>query len=283
MAKKKQLAHNSQSMRIIMALWLGAALSLWGQHDGEKSEKKKQFIGDLKSIEAGRILFASGCAACHGSEGQGGRGPNLREHVYWHPIDDETLYRAIEKGIPAGGMPAANLPEDQTWQVVAFVKSLVSPAIENNAPGDPKAGRELFWGKAGCGGCHAVQGRGGRLGPDLSNIGGARALPQLYQSLVDPDAEISPGYQGAQVLLKNGKTLKGVARNRTNYSVQLQDEGGSLHLLSASDISQITLMKTSLMPKDFSQRLSKQEVDNLVAYLSRQSVRPPEEPKEKGK
>src|SRR5207237_350607 len=84
--------------------------------------------------------------------------------------------------------------------------------------GDPKAGEELFWGKADCGRCHAVQGRGGRLGPDLSNIGGVRALPQLYQSLVDPDAEISPGYQGAQVLLKNAKTLRGVARNRTNYS-----------------------------------------------------------------
>ena len=74
------------------------------------------------------------------------------------------------------------------------------------------------------------------MGPDLSNIGGARALPQLYQSLVDPDAEISPGYQGAQVLLKNGKALRGVARNRTNYSLQLQDESGKLHLISTSDI-----------------------------------------------
>jgi putative heme-binding domain-containing protein len=167
--------------------------------------------------------------------------------------------------------------------VVAFVRSLTSPAIENKAPGDPKAGEELFWGKAGCGRCHAVQGRGGRLGPDLSNIGGARALPQLYQSLVDPDAEISTGYQGAQVLLKNGKTLSGVARNRTNYSLQLQDEEGHLQLLSASDISQITLMKSSLMPKDFSKRLSGGEIDNLVAYLSRQSVRPVEEPKAKVK
>jgi putative heme-binding domain-containing protein len=108
-------------------------------------------------------------------------------------------------------------------------------------------------------------------------------LPQLYQSLVDPDAEISPGYQGAQVLLRNGKTLRGVARSRTNYSLQLQDESGKLHLLSTSDVTQITLMKASLMPKDFSKRFSSGEIDNLVAYLSRQSVRPPELPKEKVK
>jgi putative heme-binding domain-containing protein len=267
-------------MRIIGAFCL-AALPLLAQH--EIDNKKKQFIGDAKAIEAGRTLFANGCAACHGGEGQGGRGPNLREKVYWHPTDDETIYKTVEKGIPAGGMPAANLPEDQIWQVVAFVRSLTAPAIESKAPGDPTAGEELFWGKAGCGRCHAVQGRGGRLGPDLSNIGGARALPQLYQSLVDPDAEISTGYQGAQVLLKNGKTLRGVARNRTNYSVQLQDEGGKLHLLSASDISQITLLKGSLMPGDFGKRLSSGEIENLVAYLSRQSVRPVEKPKEKGK
>ena len=102
-------------MRIIGAFCL-AALPLLAQHEGDK---KKQFIGDPKAIEAGHILFASGCAACHGSEGQGGRGPNLREKVYWHPTDDEAIYRTVEKGIPAGGMPAANLPEDQIWQVVA--------------------------------------------------------------------------------------------------------------------------------------------------------------------
>jgi hypothetical protein len=83
--------------------------------------------------------------------------------------------------------------------------------------------------------------------------------------------------------LKNGKTLRGVARNRTNYSLQLQDESGKLHLLSTNEVTQITLMKGSLMPKDFNKRFSSGEIDNLVAYLSRQSVRPPEQPKEKGK
>src|SRR5215469_18932681 len=93
-------------------------LPLAAQHE-KKDEKKHPFIGDPKAIEAGRALFAGGCAACHGAEGQGGRGPNLRERIYWHPVDEETLYRVIKNGIPAGGMPAAGLSEDQLWQVVA--------------------------------------------------------------------------------------------------------------------------------------------------------------------
>src|SRR5712691_2492459 len=262
-------------MRIIGAFCL-AALPLLAQHEGDK---KKQFIGDPKAIEAGHVLFANGCAACHGSEGQGGRGPNLREKVYWHPTDDEMIYQTVAKGIPAGGMPAANLPEDQTWQVVAFVRSLTAPAIENKAPGDVKAGEELFWGKAGCGGCHRIQGRGGSLGPDLTNIAAMRAVPQIRDAILDPDAEISTGYSSVSVSLKNGKTLRGVARNRTNYSLQLQEANGNLHLLSMNDVTKITLTKGSLMPKDFSKRLSSEDIDNLVAYLSRQSLRPAEEKK----
>src|SRR6266851_1365104 len=268
-------------MRILLAFCL-ATLPLLAQDEKYADNAKSKFIGDLNAIEAGRVLFANGCAACHGADALGGRGPNLRERVFWHPVDDETLFKAIQKGLP-GGMPPANLSDDQTWQVVAYVRSLTAPAIENKAPGDAKAGEELFWGKAGCGGCHRIQGRGGNLGPDLSNVGAMRALPQIRDSILDPDAEISSGYESVSVSLKSGKTLRGVARNRTNYSMQLQDADGNLHLLSMRDVSQVKLTKGSVMPKDFSKRLGGPDIDNIVAYLSRQSTRPIEEPKGKVK
>jgi putative heme-binding domain-containing protein len=263
-------------MRTLTVFCLAAALPLFAQH--EKEVDKSKFIGDLKAIEAGRVLFANGCAACHGPDGRGGRGPNLREKIFWHPVDDETLYKAIEKGI-SGGMPPANLPVDQMWQVVAFVRSLTAPAMDNVTPGDAKAGEELFWGKAGCGGCHRIQGRGGSLGPDLSNAGATRAVPQLRDAILDPDSEISAGYESVSISLKNGKTLRGVARNRTNYSMQFQEADGNLHLLSMNDIAKVTVTKGSQMPKDFAKRLSKGDVDNLISYLARQSLRPPDAPK----
>lgn len=265
-------------MRVLAVVCLAVALPLAAQQ--EKDKAKNPAIGDPQAIDAGRKLFAAGCAACHGAEGQGGRGPNLYEQVFWHPLDEETLYKAVKNGIPGGGMPPANLPEDETWQVVAFVKSLTSPAIEGPAPpGDPAAGEKLFGGRAGCNSCHRIQGRGGALGPDLSNVGGTRPLPLLREAILDPDANGAPGYRAVTVVLRTGRTLHGVARNRTNYSLQLQDAEGNLHLLSMADVREMTLSKGSPMPKDFGKRLSAQEIDDLVAYLTRQSLRPVEKTK----
>ena len=76
-----------------------------------------------------------------------------------------------------------------------------------------------------------------------------------------------------------GDAVRGVARNRTNYSLQIQDAEGNLHLLWMADVSEMALAKGSPMPKDFGQRLSAREIEDLVAYLGRQSLRPVERAK----
>jgi len=255
-------------------LLLVAALPVMAQHEKDGKESRHKFIGDPVAIEAGRKLFANGCGACHGSDGKGGRGPNLRERVFWHPVEDETLYKAIQKGI-GGAMPAANLPEDQAWQVIAFVRALTAPAIETPiTKGNAEAGRQLFSGKAGCVGCHRIRGSGGGLGPDLTNIGATRALPQLHEAIIDPESIGAAQYRGVEVQLKNGKRLKGVARNRTNYSLQLQDRDGNMHLINMGDVTELKLSDGSPMPRNYKQLLSGEEIDNLVAYLRLQSARP---------
>jgi putative heme-binding domain-containing protein len=261
-------------MRAFVGLVVLLAAPLLGQHEKQGEKSKHPAIGDPKAIEAGRKLFASGCAACHGAEGQGGRGPNLRAQVFWHPLDDDTLFTSIQKGI-GGAMPAANLPEEQVWQVVAYVRSLTSPAAENPPAGDVSAGEALFFGSAGCANCHRVRGKGGMLGPDLSNAG-MRAMPDLRDAIVDPDADGAPGYRAVTLTLRSGKTLKGVARNRTNYSMQLQDAQGNLHLIRMEDVAEMTISRGSPMPKDYAKRLSRQQIDDLIAYLSRLTVRPAE-------
>jgi putative heme-binding domain-containing protein len=259
----------------ILAVVMAAALSLAAQHEKEGAKPRHPFIGDAKAISAGKAIFESGCAACHGAEGQGGRGPGLRQRVMWHPLEDEVLFSAIQKGIPAGGMPPSNLPEEQAWQVVAYVRSLTAPAIETAPAGDAKAGEDLFWGKAaGCGSCHRIRGRGGFTGPDLSNVASMRSLPEIREAITEPDAVISQGYQGVSLSLRNGRPLKGVARNRTNYSIQLQDSEGSLHLISMQEVAAMEIARGSLMPKDFARRLSADEIQNLQAFLARQSIRP---------
>lgn len=250
-------------------------LSVSAQHqEPEKKGKRHPAIGDPAAIEAGRKIFAAGCGGCHGAEGQGGRGPNLRRTGYWHATTAETLYRAIKQGIPAGGMPPSNLPEDQTWQVVAFVKSLTAPAFAMTVPGDVEAGKALFWGKGGCNECHRLQGRGGGLGPDLTNVGGRLSVADIRESMVDPDADGALGYRKITVKLKDGRTLTGAARNRSNYAIQLQDAQGVIHRIDVANVVEMDASVHSPMPRDYAQRLSRQEIQDLVAYLSRQSLRP---------
>ncbi|MEZ5400810.1 MAG: c-type cytochrome [Bryobacteraceae bacterium] len=259
-------------MRFLLFFTVAGVLLAQHEKDGEKD--KHPFLKDPAAIEAGQKLFAGGCAVCHGADGRGGRGPNLVDRVMWHPMDEETVFKAVQKGVPAGGMPPSNLSEDDTWRVVAYVRSLTAPAGETSVPGDAKAGEDLFWSEAaGCSNCHAIRGKGGMLGPDLGNSGATRAAVMLREAIVDPDADGALGYRSVSVTMKNGTKLRGVARNRTNYSLQLQDAKGNLHLLRSSEIAEMTVGKGSPMPKDYGKRLDKTQIDNLVAYLARQSVR----------
>ena len=248
------------------------ALPVLAQHEKDGEETKNPAIGNPQAIEAGAKLFAGGCAACHGADGQGGRGPNLRMRVFWHPLDPKTMYKAVQNGVGAG-MPASNLPEDQAWQVVAFLVSLTSPAIETPVKGNVESGRIVFTGKGGCTGCHAINNQGGKMGPDLSNIASVRPARTIRDAILDPDSDGADGYHAVSVTMRDGKSLKGVARNRSNYSLQLQDRQGNLHLINMADVAEMTLGKGSPMPKDYGKKLSGTEVDDLVAYLAKQSLR----------
>ena len=82
------------------------------------------------------------------------------------------------------------------------------------------------------------------------------------------------GQEAVSIRLKNGKEIQGLARNRNNYSLQVLDREGNLHLVSMLDVDQLTISARSLMPDDYSRRLSAQELQDLYAFLARQAMRP---------
>jgi cytochrome c oxidase cbb3-type subunit III len=265
--------------RVLLAMFVLAMVFPPGPSSGQNQKTKNPAIGDPQANAAGRALFADSCAGCHGPTGEGGRGPNLQNRGVWHPLDDDGLFQTIQNGIPGADMPPTKLSDAQLWQIVAFVRALTAPAIEGPPHGDPSAGEAVFWAKGQCGDCHRVLGRGGLLGPDLSNIGAARTEAKLRQAIVDPDADGVPEYRGVTAVLKDGRTVSGVALNRSNYSVQIIDAQGKLYLLSMADVRELRLSDHSPMPGDYAKRLSGEEITNLVAYLGRRSVRPYEREK----
>src|SRR5260370_37834062 len=103
-------------------------------------------------------------------------------------LRDWALFASSKSGVAGTDMPPSNLPDDQVWRLVAFVRDLSAAAYESKVAGDAEAGASIFFGKGGCSGCHMIRGRGGFIGPELTDIGTLRPLTQLRGSLLKPSA-----------------------------------------------------------------------------------------------
>jgi cytochrome c oxidase cbb3-type subunit III len=262
-------------MRTLTVWVLAGSAMLLAQHvQDEDKRKRNPAIGNIAAIAAGEKAFNEGCAVCHGQGGMGGRGPNLANgRVMWHTLSDEATYNRIKDGVPSGGMPPTPGSEEKLWQLAAYVVALRAPASESPQTGDATLGQLLFWGKAGCNECHSILGKGGKIGPDLSDAGGSRSTTVIRMAIEDPGANGSKGFEKAHIVLKNGKTVDGVLKNRNNFSLQVLDGGGQLHLLQMAAVKEMAVSPNSVMPANYKARLSGAEINALVAYLAKQTAR----------
>jgi putative heme-binding domain-containing protein len=262
---------SEELMRFCLLLTVAVGIVL-GQ--SRPDELKNPVAGQAQAIEAGQKIFQNGCAACHGANAEGGRGPNLNDNGHVRAMTDEQIFNTVRRGVPGTDMPGSKLSDNAVWEVATFVRSLSTPAFSIPVSGNAQAGQTLFFGKAGCGRCHMIGGTGGFIGPDLTNIGASSTLKQLRQSIIDPNARIDDGFRGVTAVLRDGTRVDGVAKNNSSYSIQILDARGRLHLLDKSDLTQIAFSKKSLMPDTYKNTLSPRDLDDVLAFLSRQSVRP---------
>lgn len=225
------------------------------------------------AVEAGQRRFLQLCSGCHGRGGEGGQGegqgPNLMTSWEVRRAPDKELFSSIRNGVKATAMPAFALPDDQVWELAAFVRSLNAPAISVPVAGDATAGEAIFFGKGGCSDCHMILGRGGYLGPDLSNIGATRRLSEIREAILNPRQEASAEFRPVLLAGANGH-LRGVVKHESNWSLQVIDERGNVHLLHGAEMRQAQFQSRSWMQ---AAHLSPQETQNLLAYLGRRTVR----------
>lgn len=234
-----------------------------------------RYIGDQQAITAGHELYLSVCSGCHGAGAEGGRGPNLITGRNIRRASNEDLFGMIKNGIPGSDMPPSPLPDDQVWQIAAFVRNLSAPAYLQSAAGDYEAGKTVYYGKGGCTKCHMIRGEGGYLGPDLTNIGLSANMTALREALLEPNKRLTEGFRPVVVTLKSGQEIRGVAKNNSNYSIQVLEGSGKLHLLDKNDVKEVNFQEKTWMPANYGERLSEKEQEDLLAFLSKQAIRPP--------
>ena len=209
--------------------------------------------------------FAQICALCHGADARGtDRAPSLVNNEHLRAMSENDVSDTISKG--RGKMPAFPLPSSDVQALARYVRSLNSTGQEAPVAGDPAAGERIFFGAGQCSSCHVAQGRGSSYGPDLSGVALRLRPMDLKQSLVDPAARITAGYDLASVELNDGSTLRGFVRAQGSHDLVLQAGDGKLRLLLDSEYRRISAEKGSPMPAF---RGTEDEQRDLVAFLSR--------------
>lgn len=249
-----------------------------------QAQSKNPFAGDAKVAKLGEFQFRSNCAFCHGLGARGGgRGPDLTRAQKRHGNSDAEMFRNIHDGIAGTAMPAAvgsigvAMTEEEIWQVITYIRS-VQVKTATQAAGNSAHGKEVFYGSATCGLCHMIQGKGGRLGPDLTGTGAARSRDYLIDSVRHPSKRLAIGiseatkefsqeYESVTVVTSDGQKFIGVVLNEDDFTVQMMDTREQIHMFEKEKLKSFEKSRESLMPAYDQKMLSDEDLQDIVAYL----------------
>ena len=259
-----------------LSSWSPIAPPLKGFHSPE-AFGRVVFVSRPNATDAaaGRDIYNKSCTQCHGLNGEAGdRAPALGATRRYLRTTNEELFDAIKNGIKGTLMPPTALSDGDVNRIIAFVRTLRATASQVEVPGDPARGERIFSTKGKCADCHMIKGRGGLVGPDLSNVGGERSLQAIRSSLTEPKSVPPRGFLPVRIVTTKGERIEGVVKNHNNFSAQVLGTDNKLHLLTREMIKEIEYQEQSLMPSTYDKTLSAPEFQDLLAFLARQSSRP---------
>lgn len=250
------------------------------------AQDQNPLANDPKAAKAGEYEFRINCALCHGLGARGGgRGPDLTRDQKRHAHNDAEMFQVISNGIPGTAMPAngtngqgVGMTDTEIWQIITYIRNQEVKASAK-ASGDPAHGKQLFFGDGNCSMCHMVEGKGGRLGPDLTAVGGSRTREAIIDSIRNPSRRLAWGltestkefpeeYETVTIVTQDGKQIKGVTLNEDSFTVQFMDSGEHIYLLEKDKLKSFQKTRESMMPKYDADVLSDKEVDDIVAFLA---------------
>jgi putative heme-binding domain-containing protein len=213
----------------------------------------------------GSQIFKIRCSIgyCHGAEGKPGRAPKLRDRDF----TGAYLNQVVTNGIQSSSMPGFKevLKPAEITAVVNYVLSLSGKAPVQQAEAKETVtanfdkGKELFFDASNennCGVCHAIDGTGTAIGPDLRKLKRTRA--QLESAITNP-----PQSRLTKITLKNGDTIQGIpAADGRIYDTEGQPP--VLRNIAKEDITKTETITGQVMPK---YQYSKDQLNEIVSYI----------------
>ncbi len=134
--------------------------------------------------------------------------------------------------------------------------------------GDLESGKFLFFSnRLACAGCHRINGKGGAVGPDLSQIGKVRSTRHLAEAILLPSATLANGFESYTLATHAGRTLTGLIRRESASAIHLVSPDGTETRVSRVDIAEIQPSDVSIMPQGLDKQLTQVQLRDLVAFL----------------
>ena len=136
-------------------------------------------------------------------------------------------------------------------------------------PGAPANGATVLHREASsCLNCHRIRDEGKDIGPALSEIGTKLGRDALMESILDPSAGISFGFETHSIELKSGDEAYGLVVSETSEEFSVKELTGLVKKIKKSDIASHRQLKTSIMPAGLQASMTPQEFVDLVEFLS---------------
>ena len=179
-----------------------------------------------------------------------------------NPLQLHVTCRTLSEAADTGSHISFSIFVDQS----GTGKDLLQTGIPSHVNGSSSLGRAVFHSeRAGCAKCHIVDGYGGEIGPDLTQIARKHSIVALQEDILKPHAAIAAGFETMTVLTTKGTVTSGLQVSAGD-PVVLKDAAGTVHTISRKKIDEIFPATTSLMP-ELANLLTAEEVSSIISFL----------------
>lgn len=136
--------------------------------------------------------------------------------------------------------------------------------------GDPGKGAEVY--DENCTECHSLNGKGGKVGPDLTGIS-AKGLKYITEAILQPAKSMTKGFETYVVINKEGRQTIGLKTRDDANEVDITKANGEVVTIAKADIKEIKIDTTkSVMPDDLSEALTVKDYQDILSFLMLQKA-----------